>query len=310
MDRDFLNEIWLQFETEAMEHCTSSEDLLLDTNLNASEGTKIDSLFRAFHSLKGLFGTVGLNQTLELTHLIEDVIDKIRSREMHLNNQIRGVLLKCIDVLKDVISLSSQERKEIVDENLDAVKQLIVSIETTEFQVDFNSKNIEQKEVDDQISVSDNSDRFATVDLESIDFLFNKAGLVSSQVNVLKNITKHSLENAQSIENVDKLIDILKTEVTTLNQAVTDLRLVSVNSLIRRLKRDVFETATSLNKNIEFSVSGDNERADRTIINVLSSALMHLLRNSVDHGIEKNEERGQKGNGKIDLDFSKEKDGL
>ena len=77
MDKDFLNEIWLQFETEAMEHCTSSEDLLLDTNLNASEGNKIDSLFRAFHSLKGLFGTVGLSQTLELTHLIEDVIDKI-----------------------------------------------------------------------------------------------------------------------------------------------------------------------------------------------------------------------------------------
>ena len=310
MDRDFLNEIWLQFETEAMEHCTSSEDLLLDTNLNASEKTKIDSLFRAFHSLKGLFGTVGLNQTLELTHLIEDVVDKIRSREMLLNNKIRGVLLKCIDVLKDVISSSSQERKEIVDENLDAVKQLIVSIETIEFQMDINSKNIAKKELDNQISVSDKSDRFATVGLETIDFLFHKAGLVSSQVNVLKNMTKLSLNNAQSIENVDKLIDILQTEVTTLTQAVTDLRLISVNSLIRRLKRDVFETATSLNKNIEFSVSGDNERADRTIINVLSSALMHLLRNSVDHGIEKNEERGQKGIGNIHLDFSKEQDSL
>ncbi len=310
MDKDFLNEIWLQFETEAMEHCTSSEDLLLDTNLNASEGTKIDSLFRAFHSLKGLFGTVGLNQTLELTHLIEDVVDKIRSREMLLDNKIRGLLLKCIDVLKGVISSSSQERKEIVDGNLDAVKQLIVSIETTEFQMDINSKNIAKKELDNQISVSDKSDRFATVGLETIDFLFHKAGLVSSQVNVLKNMTKLSLNNAQSIENVDKLIDILQTEVTTLNQAVTDLRLISVNSLIRRLKRDVFETATSLNKNIEFSVSGDNERADRTIINVLSSALMHLLRNSVDHGIEKNEERGQKGNGNIHLDFSKEQDGL
>ena len=93
MDRDFLNEIWLQFETEAMEHCTSSEDLLLDTNLIGSEATKIDSLFRAFHSLKGLFGTVGLNQTLELTHLIEDVIDKIRSSEMLLDNKISGILL-------------------------------------------------------------------------------------------------------------------------------------------------------------------------------------------------------------------------
>ena len=67
-------------------------------------------------------------------------------------------------------------------------------------------------------------------------------------------MTKLNLDNANLIENVDKLIDILQTEVTTLNQAVTDLRLVSVNSLIRRLKRDVFETATSLNKNIEFSV--------------------------------------------------------
>ena len=65
-----------------------------------------------------------------------------------------------------------------------------------------------------------------------------------------------------------------------------------------------------LDKSIEFIVTGDNERADRTIINVLSSALMHLLRNSVDHGIEKHEERGQKGKGKILLDFSKEKDGL
>ena len=310
MDRDFLDAIWLQFETEAMEHCTSSEDLLLETEFNEYEAAKIDSLFRAFHSLKGLFGTVGLNKTLELTHLIEDVIDKIRSLELPLNNKIRGALLKCTDVLKNIITSSSQKREEIVDENLDVVKQLIVSIGTTDSYADDNINNIELKDLGDPTSVSDKSDRFATVDLESIDFLFNKAGLVSSQVNVLKNMAKLSLENAQSIENVDKLIDILQTEVTTLNQAVTDLRLVSVNSLIRRLKRDVFETATSLNKNIEFSVSGDNERADRTIINVLSSALMHLLRNSVDHGIEKNEERGQKGNGRIRLDFSKEKDGL
>ena len=310
MDRDFLNEIWLQFETEAMEHCTSSEDLLLDTEFSGSEAIKIDSLFRAFHSLKGLFGTVGLNQTLELTHLIEDVIDKIRSREMLLNNQIRGILLQCIDVIKNIITLSSQERNEIVDEDLDVVKQLIVSIETTDFHADQNFKNIERKNLDDPILVSNKSDRFATVDLESLDFLFNKAGLVSSQVNILKNMTKLGMDNPQSIENVDKLINTLQTEVTTLNQAVTDLRLVSVNSLIRRLKRDVFETGTSLNKNIEFSVTGDNERADRTIINVLSSALMHLLRNSVDHGIEKNEERGKKGNGKICLDFRKEEDGL
>ena len=107
MDRDFLDAIWLQFETEAMEHCTSSEDLLLETEFNEYEAAKIDSLFRAFHSLKGLFGTVGLNKTLELTHLIEDVIDKIRSLEMPPNNKIRGALLKCIDVLKNIITSSS-----------------------------------------------------------------------------------------------------------------------------------------------------------------------------------------------------------
>ena len=310
MDRDFLNEIWLQFETEAMEHCISSEDLLLDTEFNGSEAIKIDSLFRAFHSLKGLFGTVGLNQTLELTHLIEDVIDKIRSLEIPLNSKIRAVLLKGIDVLKNIIASSSQERKEIVDENLDAVKQLIGSIDTKNFRASENLKGIGRKDLDNPNSISAKGERFATVDLESLDLLFNKVGLVSSQVNVLKRMTKLNLDNGQFIENIDKLIDTLQTEVTILNQSITDLRLVSVNSLIRRLKRDVFETAVSLNKNVEFHVTGDNERADRTIINVLSSALMHLLRNSVDHGIEKNAERGKKGNGKISLDFSKEKDGL
>ena len=310
MDRDFLNEIWLQFETEAMEHCISSEDLLLDAEFNGSEAIKIDSLFRAFHSLKGLFGTVGLNQTLELTHLIEDVIDKIRSLEIPLNSKIRAVLLKGIDVLKNIIASSSQERKEIVDENLDAVKQLIGSIDTKNFHASDNLKGIGRKDLDDPNSISDKGERFATVDLESLDLLFNKVGLVSSQVNVLKRMTKLNLDNGQFIENIDKLIDTLQTEVTILNQSITDLRLVSVNSLIRRLKRDVFETAVSLNKNVEFHVTGDNERADRTIINVLSSALMHLLRNSVDHGIEKNAERGKKGNGKVSLDFSKEKDGL
>ena len=310
MDRDFLNEIWLQFETEAMEHCISSEDLLLDAEFNGSEAIKIDSLFRAFHSLKGLFGTVGLNQTLELTHLIEDVIDKIRSLEIPLNSKIRAVLLKGIDVLKNIIASSSQERKEIVDENLDAVKQLIGSIDTKNFRASENLKGIGRKDLDNPNSISAKGERFATVDLESLDLLFNKVGLVSSQVNVLKRMTKLNLDNGQFIENIDKLIDTLQTEVTILNQSITDLRLVSVNSLIRRLKRDVFETAVSLNKNVEFHVTGDNERADRTIINVLSSALMHLLRNSVDHGIEKNAERGKKGNGKISLDFSKEKDGL
>ncbi len=310
MDRDFLNEIWLQFETEAMEHCTSSEDLLLDTEFNDREAIKIDSLFRAFHSLKGLFGTVGLNQTLELTHLIEDVIEKIRSLEVPLNSQIRAALLKCIDVLKIIIASSSQQRKEIVDENLDVVKQLIVSIDAKDFDENENFNGIVLKDLEKPNSISDKSERFATVDLESLDFLFNKVGLVSSQVNVLKRMAKLNLDSGQFIENIDKLIDTLQTEVTILNQSITDLRLVSVNSLIRRLKRDVFETAISLNKNVEFRVTGDNERADRTIINVLSSALMHLLRNSVDHGIEKNAERGEKGNGKIGLDFSKEKDGL
>ena len=143
MDRDFLDAIWLQFETEAMEHCTSSEDLLLETEFNEYEAAKIDSLFRAFHSLKGLFGTVGLNKTLELTHLIEDVIDKIRSLEVPIDNKIRGVLLKCIDVLKNIITSSSQEREEIVDKNLEVVKQLIVSIGTTDFSADDNIKNIE-----------------------------------------------------------------------------------------------------------------------------------------------------------------------
>ena len=126
LDRDFLNEIWLQFETEAMEHCTSSEELLLDTNLNANEGTKIDSLFRAFHSLKGLFGTVGLNQTLELTHLIEDVIVGCAYPEGPQGH----IIGKSVGVLAGLpIESTGKVINRFCGSSMDAVHQLSTSIE-------------------------------------------------------------------------------------------------------------------------------------------------------------------------------------
>ena len=84
MDDEFLDEIWGQFESEALEHCKNSEDLLLDSANKDLSKAEIDSIFRSFHSLKGLTGSIGLSETVTLTHLAEDLISESRKGKIIL----------------------------------------------------------------------------------------------------------------------------------------------------------------------------------------------------------------------------------
>ena len=102
MDEEFLNEIWAQFELEAVEHSKNSEDILLETANKTISKDKVDKLFRNFHSLKGLTGSIGMSKTVALTHLAEDLISEIRKGTLDFSDNLRATLLKFIDVLNVV----------------------------------------------------------------------------------------------------------------------------------------------------------------------------------------------------------------
>ena len=313
MDEEFLNEIWAQFEVEAVEHSKDSEDILLATANNTLSKDDIDKLFRNFHSLKGLTGSIGMSKTESLTHLAEDLISEIRNGVLEFDDNLRGILLKFIDVLNAVFQKSIKDRAEVIPRNFGLCKKELERILQNKSRKIKKTNLIVENEsfVSEKFSDSDTIDaeRFTLVSSASLDDLFQKSGTLVSRANALKRVFEQS-EGIRDNDYASGILDKLANDIQVLNGRVTDLRLISVNSLVRRLKRATIDISSQLNKKVKLNVKGDNERADRKIVRNLADPLMHMIRNSIDHGIESNKERKNKGIGKIDLSFKKEADKL
>ena len=80
-----------------------------------------------------------------------------------------------------------------------------------------------------------------------------------------------------------------------LQSAVLTMRMVSVDTVFNRFPKMVRQLARDLGKKIRLQISGQETELDRTVIDEIGDPLVHLLRNSVDHGIEMPDERKRKG---------------
>ena len=111
------------------------------------------------------------------------------------------------------------------------------------------------------------------------------------------------------LNSLDGLILRHEQISSELNQVVLSARLVSVSTIVPRLQRGVRQTCRATKKNARLNVSGDEMLIDSEILNNIVDPLMHIVRNSVDHGIESPGERIANGKleyGSIDLSFARE----
>ncbi len=99
------------FLEEAKEHIDNLNKYLLELENNPTQEI-VDEIFRSAHTLKGMSGTMGYVQLLELAHEMENVLQKVRSHEININTQIIDTLLRCVDVLEKLISDIEEYGKE------------------------------------------------------------------------------------------------------------------------------------------------------------------------------------------------------
>ena len=95
-----------------------------------------------------------------------------------------------------------------------------------------------------------------------------------------------SLVSHLNQHDLAEAVDALDRAARDLQDLVMDVRMVSVNSVMRILPRMVRDLADELGKEVEITLTGRDTELDRTVVEVLSDPLMHLIRNSVDHGLE------------------------
>ncbi|MCM1045147.1 MAG: chemotaxis protein CheA [Candidatus Gastranaerophilales bacterium] len=144
---------------------------------------------------------------------------------------------------------------------------------------------------------------FISVDVRKMDQLMELIGeLVISESVVLQN--SDLKVPGLNLDNFNKAAVQLSKISTDLQNVIMSMRMVPLANTFQKMNRIVFDVSRKLSKDIEFVMVGENTEVDKNIIEHISDPLMHIVRNSVDHGIESKEERlesGKSPKGKVTL---------
>lgn len=149
---------------------------------------------------------------------------------------------------------------------------------------------------------------FMSVDIRKMDMLMDLIGeLVISESVVLQNPDLQV--PGLKLDNFNKAARQMKKISSDLQNTIMSMRMVPLTNTFQKMNRIVFDVSRKLGKEIEFEMIGDQTEVDKNVSEHISDPLMHLVRNSVDHGIEMPNEReaaGKKEKGKITLSAKNE----
>ncbi len=186
--------------------------------------------------------------------------------------------------------------------NLDKMKkQVEASSEETKTEVVKSVANVKPADTDNKAAAKQPekksggkpvTSRTVRVDIEKLDVLMN---LVSELI-IAKNSLVSSTSQEQSRDGgFNEQIEYLESVTTNLHESVMKVRMVPIESVVSKFPRMIRDLSKKLGKKMELYMTGEDTELDRTVVDEIGDPLMHLLRNSADHGLESAEVRAQRG---------------
>ncbi len=168
---------------------------------------------------------------------------------------------------------------------------------------------------DEGASSADSSDTSSTsdvgeiqtvrVDVDQLDELHGLVEqLVTTRIKLRRSVDENDRRTEEELDDLDKI-------TSNLQDTVMDMRLVPMKKIVGKFPRLVRDLAREEDKQVDFTIEGDDVELDRTILTEISDPLMHILRNAVDHGIAPPDEReaaGKDPTGSITLRAERERD--
>ena len=380
MELDNMKEIVDEFMIEADEILAKLDEDMVKLEKNSADLNLLNEIFRAAHTIKGTSGFLGLDKVSELTHKMEDVLNKLRKGELKTNPVIMDALLQAIDTLKllledlrsgkdsgiDLASVKNQliaassvtagveapatkketkkngkprkietsataapatpiESSTPKTESL-AAQATLLPADRPELRLIDAEPAEEEKEATDETQRSDGgtslvkqmaemrrgADQTIRVDVGRLDSLMNIMGELVLGRNAMLQLTGRITSRYEGQELMDDLNQVatqLNFVTTELQMSIMKMRMLPVGKVFNKFPRVVRDLARSQNKEIELFISGEETELDKSVIEEIGDPLVHLIRNSADHGIELPDERvtaGKARSGRIDLIASQE----
>lgn len=275
---------------EVKEHLANIESGLLSLEKDPSDASRINDLFRRFHSIKGMSASMGYEPIQRLAHGAEDLLDRFRTKRLEFSTEAIPVLFRCYDAEKDLVGLveGGLPLEADVSGLLGMIGGLIAGKKEAAPAPPANAKSPAFGAPDDapQLRLSDTM----KVEVKVFDELLAIAGDLNAGMSSLRDLS-HAPSPVMLKDSVFKL----NKSVNALKESIVNARMLPVGDLFAGLPRLIRDIAGGKGKAVELNISGADISLDRTSLDSLASPVVHIIRNAVDHGIETADERGKTG---------------
>jgi two-component system chemotaxis sensor kinase CheA len=284
---DFDREaILASFLVESEEGLDSMEQALIQMESNPSEPELLHSIFRVAHTLKGNATSLALTELAGFAHVVEDLLDVFREQRTIPSADLISLLLKAVDELRAMLSGTAAGPRELTPGQQDLVKQIAREVETRSKRVG-NADGIpaQSGSAAKAETLPGASHRTLRADVDKLDHMLNLTGeIVIAQGRLRQMIEKLDTEQGRAILEMHREAERLYMD---LQSEVRSIRMVPVGPVFRQFVRSVRDLAKSHGKLARLEVVGGDVEVDTTVLEQLKDPLLHLVRNAVDHGIEK-----------------------
>lgn len=317
LPQEEMQELIKEFVAETDESLEGLDQFFIKLEKSPADLSLINEIFRAVHSIKGSAGFLGFNRLVEVAHQSENLLNKLRQQEMQATPEIIDIILEAVDVLKTLMSELKDKTGELIDINpvkkkicllLDYALNLNENIETSGLPEEKAEGRNQKTETDDREKPGDSEkDKTLRVDTERLDHVVDLVGELVLNRNRLSKILSEIEELYDGDEKIKALFETasnLNLITTDLHLSVMKMRMVPIRNIFNKFPRMVRDIARKADKKVNLRIFGETTEVDKSVIEELGNPLVHIIRNSIDHGIELPDERlreGKSENGTITL---------
>ena len=328
-------EILADFVSEAFENLETIEIKLMDLEQDPSSKDIINDIFRPFHTIKGVSGFLSLTRINKLAHATENLLDSARGGDFVIDQQAVDAILESVDTLRALIErvkkgFETGFRQPDGDIDTKILRNKLQRIQTAMTRGDqeplgqilIRKNAVDRESVEDalytqracpdkklgeilveggkvdpgqvvsalveQNSARNKPESQVKVSTQKLDDLVDYAGeLVIAQA-MLRQKTAHDPALNQSVAHLGQI-------VTNMQNIAMSMRMIPIKATFMKMIRLVRDLSRKVGKDVNLSMSGEDTEIDRNVVDALYEPMVHMIRNSLDHGIEPSGERKAKG---------------
>jgi two-component system chemotaxis sensor kinase CheA len=321
-------ELGTMFIAEALDHLGTIESVVLQLETYPDDATLLNDVFRPFHTIKGNARALGVSSVGEFAHKVENLLDRCRSGKHRVGSEEIEVILKSVDLLTAMIEdlrarLAGQPRAELraeQDRLTAAVEYLVVhgaaavvappapppasepdGLDLTALDAPTVPEAVAPRPAPPEAAApppeprrraDDSNPASVKVDTRKLDNLVDMVG----ELVIVQSLIQEDPALLKAIdERLGRKLAQFKRITTDLQRSAMSVRLMPIKQTFQKMARLVRDLSRHAGKRVELSLAGEETELDRKVIEEINDPLMHMVRNSIDHGIEDAETRRRQG---------------